>query len=72
MVHFAISAMLVWLAINIAFVLARLRSIEAPHAAPDLRKRSSPHFATLPLHQRLDRGHGPRVSPNAHGRMSPQ
>lgn len=32
MVHFAISAMLIWLAINIAFVVLRLRAARDPAA----------------------------------------
>lgn len=72
MLHYAICAMLVWLAINIAFVLARLRATEAPHAASDMRKRGSAFPATLPLRHGLDHGHRLRVSPTSRGRVSPQ
>lgn len=72
MVHYAISAMLIWLAINIAFVLARLRATEAPHAATDMRKPRSPQPAMLPLRQGPEHGHGLRVSPTGRGRISPQ
>jgi len=49
-VHFAISAMLIWLAINIAFVVLRLRAARDP-AAPrtDSSGRSYPEV----IHARL-------------------
>ncbi|WP_407117207.1 hypothetical protein [Bradyrhizobium sp. LMG 9283] len=52
MLHFAISAILVWLAINIAFVLLRLRAIR--HSAAhhiDRPNRSYPDV--IPVRHRL-------------------
>lgn len=41
MVHFAISAMLIWLAINIAIVVLRLRATREP-AAPRTERSRTP------------------------------
>lgn len=51
MLHFAISAVLVWLAINIAFVVLRLRAIRRP-STPHIQGSSLPYPEAIPLRHR--------------------
>ncbi|MGL9621387.1 hypothetical protein QRQ56_25560 [Bradyrhizobium sp. U531] len=52
MLHFAISAVLVWLAINIAFVVLRLRATRHP-AAPHMSGAGLSYPETISLRHRL-------------------
>ncbi len=54
MVQFAISAMLVWLAINIAFVVLRLRATR-DSAAPSSDRPGRPYPEAIPLRHRQAR-----------------
>lgn len=51
MVHFAISAMLVWLAINIAFVVLRLWATR-DSAMPGIDRSGPPYPEAVPLRHR--------------------
>lgn len=51
MVHFAISAILIWLAINIAFVVLRLRAAR-DHAAPHTDRPGRPYREAIPARPR--------------------
>jgi len=53
--HYAISALLVWLAVNVAFVVLRLRAPRKRPAAPDLHQASSLSPKTLRLRNRAGR-----------------
>ncbi|MDA9498221.1 hypothetical protein XI05_12330 [Bradyrhizobium sp. CCBAU 11357] len=50
--HFAISAVLVWLALNIAFVVLRLRATRES-ATPRLDRPSRPYPGVVPVRHRL-------------------
>ena len=50
--HFAISAVLVWLAINIAFVVLRLRATREA-ARPRIDRPSRPYPGVVPVRHRL-------------------
>ncbi|MBH5369028.1 hypothetical protein [Bradyrhizobium glycinis] len=52
MLHLAISAVLVWLAINIAFVVLRLRATPDA-AAPRIDRSSRRYPGVVPVHHRL-------------------
>lgn len=51
MLHFAISAMLIWLAINIAFLVLRLRAAR-DHAAPDTDRSVRSYPEAIPARTR--------------------
>lgn len=51
MVHFAISAILIWLAINIAVVVLRLRAARG-HAAPHTDRSGRPCREAMPARSR--------------------
>jgi hypothetical protein len=51
--HFAISAVLVWLAINIAFVVLRLRATR--HPGPYIHGSSATYPEAIPLSHRPGR-----------------
>ncbi|WP_375161725.1 hypothetical protein [Bradyrhizobium sp. RDT46] len=51
MIHFAISAMLIWLAINIAFVVLRLRTAR-DSAAPRIDRSGEPYPQAVPVRLR--------------------
>lgn len=51
MLHFAISAMLIWLAINIAFVALRLRAAR-DHAAPHTDRSGRSYPEAIPARTR--------------------
>ncbi|WP_172785736.1 hypothetical protein ACNJYD_32800 [Bradyrhizobium sp. DASA03005] len=52
MLHFAISAVLVWLALNIAFVVLRLRAA-CESATPRIDRPSRPYPGVVPVRHRL-------------------
>ncbi|MDF0493055.1 hypothetical protein [Bradyrhizobium yuanmingense] len=52
MLHFAISAVLVWLALNIAFVVLRLQATR-DGAAPRIDRASRPYPGVIPVRHRL-------------------
>jgi len=45
--HLAISAMLIWVAINIAFVVLRLRATRAPHGGRNLNGPLTPYHPEI-------------------------
>ena len=53
MLHFAISAVLVWLALNIAFVVLRLRATRQP--GPYAHGSGATYPEAIPLRHRLGR-----------------
>lgn len=56
MLHLAISVMLIWVAINIAFVVLRLRATRSPHGERSLKSPLTPYDPEIvSLHRHMRR-----------------
>lgn len=56
MLHLAISAILIWFAINIAFVVLRMRATRSPRGGKNLNSSVTPYRPEIvPLHRYMRR-----------------
>jgi hypothetical protein len=56
MLHLALSVVLIWLAINIAFVVLRVRATRSPNSGGNLSSSITPYRpAAISLHRRTGR-----------------